>query len=67
MRPFGIVVPEVFRNLLLPESEILGNPLDAFILDGTVEAFNMGIVIRRSYPRVPMAQSSFQYSLGEPF
>ena len=67
MRPFGIVVSQILGNLFLPELEVFWDALDAFLLDGPVEAFEMGIVVRRSNSRVSMRQSTLQYFFRKPF
>ena len=67
MRPFGIVVAEILGNFLLPQSEISRDAFDTLILDGAVEPLEMGIVVWRPDPGMPMAQSSLKDFLREPF
>lgn len=50
MRPFGIVVVQILRNLFLPELQVAWDTPDALILDGSVEPLKVGIVIRRTQP-----------------
>lgn len=67
MGPFFVVVPEIFRNLLLPQCETSGDAFDALILDRAVESLEVGIVVRGPDPAVPVREPLRHDLLREPF
>ena len=59
-----LVVPgQVFGNFFLPDAEVSRKAVHTLVLDGPVEPLEVGVVVRGSYPAVPMCHAA----LHDPF
>jgi len=61
-----VVVPQVLRDIMAPSFEGSTGASQTLILEGTVEPFQVRIVIRLPDPGMAMGEPSFLDTLGEP-
>ena len=63
MQSFVVVVSQIFLERAIDDRNVVRKVIEAFFLECPVEAFNVGIVVRLSDPRIAML---FLHLLNEP-
>lgn len=66
MRPFVVVIAEIFGQLFPPPAQIHRDALQALVLNGPIETLEMGIVVRCSDAAVPVRHAALQDAFREP-